>query len=163
MRLYFLRHASASDVAVSDAERALTNHGKEEARIAGAALHELGVEPARVFTSPLLRAQQTGAIAADAMKIPASHVEVIDELDVGQSSMALFRALKSTDEADEIVLVGHMPSLVEHIGALIGAKGAVGLSLGKGSIACVEAGQLKVGAGELRWLMRQKQLAKIAR
>ena len=45
MKLYFFRHASASDVAPSDAERKLTKEGKEEARIAGAALAELGVKP----------------------------------------------------------------------------------------------------------------------
>lgn len=47
--------------------------------------------------------------------------------------------------------------------ALIGAQSANGLPLGKGGVACVELDQLRAGAGALRWLMRQKQLAKIVR
>jgi len=43
MKLYLVRHASASDIATSDAERELMREGREEARIVGAALAELAV------------------------------------------------------------------------------------------------------------------------
>jgi phosphohistidine phosphatase len=163
MKLYFLRHASAMDVAPSDAERALTNQGREEARIAGTALRELDVTPARVLTSPLVRAQQTAEFVAHALKLPASKVQVVDELKNGVSPSELLRALKSCADDAEVVLVGHMPSLAEHLAAFVGSKRAEGLPLGKGSIACVELHHLRAGGGELRWLMRQKQLAKVAK
>jgi phosphohistidine phosphatase SixA len=41
MKLYFLRHATAEDIAASDAKRQLTKVGHEEARVAGAALAKL--------------------------------------------------------------------------------------------------------------------------
>ena len=160
MRLYFLRHASASDTAPSDAERKLTKEGEEESRIAGAALAELSVKPTHLFSSPLLRARQTAEIAAKELKF-SGRTEILDELTNGATG-ALLKALRPYGDATELLLVGHMPSLAEHIAALIDAQSAGGLPLGKGSIACVELPGLQIGTGQLRWLMQQKQLAKIA-
>ena len=162
MRLYFLRHASASDVAPSDAERKLTKEGEEESRIAGAALAQLGVKPARIFSSPLARARQTAEIAARELKFTGP-VEILDELLNDASTSVLLKALKSYGNADELLLVGHMPSLAEHVAGLIGAKTADGLPLGKGGAACVDLKSLRIGNGQLRWLMRQKQLREFVR
>ncbi len=162
MKLYFLRHATAVDVASSDAARELTKEGREEARIAGAALAELGVKPAHIVSSPLVRARQTAEIAAKQLKF-AGDVEILDELANDTSTAALLKALKSRGNTGELLLVGHMPSLSEHIAVLIDTESAGGLPLGKGGAACVELDRLHAGAGALRWLMRQKQLAKISR
>ena len=162
MKLYFLRHATASDTATSDEKRELTKEGKEEARVAGAALAELGVKPAHIFSSPFVRARQTAEIAAKELTSSAV-VEVLNELTNGTSTAALLKALKPCGDANELLLVGHMPSLAEHIAVLIGAESAPGLPLGKGSIACVGLEHLRAGTGALRWSMHQKQLVKIAR
>ncbi len=157
MKLYLVRHATASDIAPSDAERELTREGKEEAHIVGSALAELGVKPSRVLSSPLMRARQTAEIAAQALKVHGE-VELADELTNGTPTQTLLRALKPCSSEDEILLVGHMPSLSEHLALLIGAKNGQGLSFGKGGVACVELNELRPGRGQLRWLMRQKQL-----
>lgn len=161
MKLYLLRHASASDVAPSDAARELTREGRDEARVAGAALAELGVKPSHILSSPLVRARQTAEIAAEAMKFP-DDVEPLDELANGASTPSLLKALRSYASAGEVLLVGHMPSLAEHLAALIGAENAQGFPLGKASVACIELEQLRAGTGQLRWLLRQKQLRAIA-
>jgi phosphohistidine phosphatase len=70
MKLYLLRHATAADMAPSDAKRELTHEGREEARIAGEALAKLGVRPSHVLSSPLTRARQTAEIAAKALSFP---------------------------------------------------------------------------------------------
>lgn len=70
MKLYLLRHGTASDLASSDAERELTREGEEEAQIAGSALAELGVKPSHILSSPLARARQTAEIAAQASRDP---------------------------------------------------------------------------------------------
>jgi phosphohistidine phosphatase len=160
MKLYLLRHATAVDVASSDAERALTPEGREEARVVGAALAELGVKLSHILTSPLARARQTAAIVAKVLKFP-DDVESLDELENGASTASLLKSLKPLSATDEILLVGHMPSLSEHLAALIGAESAQAFPLGKASIACVELEQARTGAGQLRWLMRQKQLREI--
>ena len=162
MKLYFLRHAAASEIAVSDAERELTKEGEQEARIAGAALAEWGVKSAHIFSSPLLRACRTAGIVAKELKFSGS-IELIDELKNDTSTNALVKRLQSHGRLNEILLVGHMPSLSVHIAALIGAQSAQGLPLGAASVACVELADLRMGAGQLRWLLQQKQLRKIAR
>ncbi|MGD0059866.1 MAG: phosphohistidine phosphatase SixA [Verrucomicrobiia bacterium] len=161
MRLYLLRHGTASDVAPSDAERKLTREGEEEAQIAGLALAELGVKPSCVLSSPLVRARQTAELAARAMKF-RGEVESLDELTNGTSTPTLLKVLQSYSSPEEILLVGHMPSLSEHLAALIGSKNPQGLPLGKGSVACVDLDELRLGRGQLRWLLRQKQLRYIA-
>jgi phosphohistidine phosphatase len=161
MKLYFLRHATATDIAPTDAERTLTSEGREEAHIAGAALAALGAKPAQVFTSPLVRANQTARIAAKELRFDGEII-VLDELKPGKTPSALIRALKPHQDAGDLLLVGHMPSLSEHVAAFIGAEHMDGLAFGKGGIACVETEQLRPGAGELRWLMRQAQLRQIA-
>jgi phosphohistidine phosphatase len=161
MKLYLLRHATASDVAPSDAERELTPEGEGEARIAGLALAELGVKPSHILSSPLVRARQTAEIAARAMKF-RGEIELLDELTNGTSTPTLLKVLQSYSSQDEILLVGHMPSLSEHLAALIGSKSPQGLPLGKGSVACVDVDEIRPGRGQLRWLLRQKQLGKIS-
>ncbi len=161
MKLYFLRHATASDNAPSDAERKLTREGEEESRIAGAALVELGVAPGHILSSPLVRAVQTARLAAKAMDF-RDEIEEIDELTNDSSTPDLLLALKPYSRDRELLLVGHMPSLAEHIAACIGVRDSGGLALGKGSVTCVEMKDLRIGQGSLRWLMRQKQLSVIA-
>jgi phosphohistidine phosphatase len=161
MKLYLVRHATASDIARSDAERELTREGREEARIVGVALAKLGGKPSRVWSSPLVRARQTAEIAAQAAKFRGK-VELLDELANGTSTPALLKMLQSHSSEEEVLLVGHMPSLSDHLAALIGSKSPQGLPFGKGSAACIEMDELRAGRGQLRWLMRQKQLHEIA-
>jgi phosphohistidine phosphatase len=161
MKLYLVRHGTATDIAASDAERELTREGQEEARIVGVALAELGVKPSRVWSSPLARARQTAEIVAQVTKF-RGEVELLDELTNGTSTPTLLKVLHSYSSGEEILMVGHMPSLSEHLAAFIGSKGPQGLPLGKGSAACVDIHELRPGHGQLRWLMRQKQLRQIA-
>lgn len=163
MKLYFLRHGTAADIAPSDAERSLTSEGKVEAHIAGLALRALGVRAGAILTSPLVRAAQTAALAAKAMEFDGEIVPV-DELQNSGLTGELLRAIKRhAADAGEVLLVGHMPSLAQHLAVLIGVNEPAGLSLGKGTIACVELTASRAGGGTLRWFMRQKQLAKLAR
>jgi phosphohistidine phosphatase len=160
MKLYLVRHATASDVAKSDAERELTREGREEARIVGAALAGLGVKPGSILSSPLVRARQTAEIAGKELNFSGG-VEPLDELVGNTTTPALLKALRPYASRGEIILVGHMPSLSEHLAAMIGGARVEGLALGKGSVACLELDELHIGAGQLRWLMRQKQLRQI--
>lgn len=161
MRLYFLRHATAEEAAANDAARRLTPTGRAEAKIAGAALAALGVEPTRLISSPLLRAVQTAEIVARELKFKGT-VEEHDALRNNVPTHELLEALGPGMTDDAFLLVGHMPSLAEHVAALIGSRNPDGLPLDKGGVACVETEKLREDKGELRWLMRQKQLRLIA-
>ena len=160
MRLCFLRHTTAVDVAVRDAARALTPAGEKEAQLAGTGLAALGVAPAVILFSPLLRARQTAQLAAHAMNFTGPCLP-LNELANDHSTAELLRALKLyRPVGEELLLVGHMPSLAEHIGGLTGAAFVDGF--GKGSAAALELPELRLGAGQLLWRKRLEELAELA-
>lgn len=161
MKLFLLRHTTAADSAPSDAARALTTTGQEEARLAGAGLATQGAAPKLIFASPLLRARQTAEIAARAMNF-AGTVAILDELSNDHTTVELLHALKRHSTADEILLVGHMPSLAGHVAALIGADSDEDYAFGKGGAAYVDMAELRLGTGHLRWHYRLEQLRKVA-
>jgi phosphohistidine phosphatase len=161
MKLYLIRHATAADVAASDAERELTKEGRHEAKVAGKALVKLGVAVDQVLTSPLVRARQTAEIIAGPLGL-ADRVAVLTELGNAHTTSALLRALGPWAKAQGLLLVGHMPSLADHLNLLIGAGMTANVSFGKGTVVAVRLAQLRVGGGELHCFMRQKQLAAIA-
>ena len=162
MKLYFLRHTTAADIASNDASRALTAVGQEEARRAGTGLAMLGATPSVILASPLLRARQTAEIAARAMGF-AGAIGTLDELASESTTADLIRALKPHATSKEILLVGHMPSLAGHVATLIGVESAEEYSFGKGSVACVELDELRAGAGRLLWQKRLEQLREMKR
>jgi phosphohistidine phosphatase len=161
MKLYLVRHATAVDVAASDAERALTKEGRHEAKVAGRALVKLGVAVDQVLTSPLVRARQTAETMAETLGL-ADRVHVMEELGNAHTTTSLLRALGPWARAQGLLLVGHMPSLADHLNLLIGAGMTANVSLGKGTVVAVRLGHLRIGGGELHWFLRQKQLAAIA-
>jgi phosphohistidine phosphatase len=152
MKLYFVRHASASDAAERDEDREITPQGEEEARIVGRALAKLDAKPTHIFASPFLRARQTASIIAETGN--CLKPVAIDELKNGATTDALLHVLP---RVPEILLVGHMPSLAEHLAALSG-EDAGKLAMAKASIAGVELPDLRTGAGKLLWTKRQAQL-----
>jgi phosphohistidine phosphatase len=158
MKLYFVRHATASDIAANDSARELTREGYEEARVAGKALVKLGAKPSHIFSSPLLRARQTAEVLGLELGV---EVEAIDDLRSDSTPSRLFKAIKGGGQVKELLLVGHMPSVAQNVAYLIGAGDGEGLAFGKASPALVEAHDLKAGGGELRWLLRQKQLREL--
>lgn len=161
MKLYLVRHATASDIAPCDADRELTKEGRQESRIAGAALARLGAKPDQILSSPLVRARQTAGIIAAELKFP-NEVAIFDELGNGHSLVHVIRVVKTFAPFREIMLVGHMPSFADHLAGLLGSDNPGALSMGKGSVACVELAELRPGRGELRWFLRQKQLRLLA-
>lgn len=68
MAYYFIRHGqsegNAGGVIQGSSEYGLTALGREQARIAGAWLASIGLQPAAMFASPLRRAAETAQIVA---------------------------------------------------------------------------------------------------
>ena len=135
MKLYFVRHTTAADYLANDAQRPLTRQGEDEARHVGIALAGFGVQPSRIFSSPMLRAQQTAGIIGRELKF-AGAIETLEELTNGRTTPSLLEALPVV--GGEVVLVGHMPSLAEHLAAILDKPNSNEFAFGKGSVACVE-------------------------
>ena len=159
MKLCFLRHTTAVDSAPRDAVRALTPVGEKEAQIAGAGLAKLGVAPAVILSSPLLRARQTAQLAAQSLNFTGTCL-ALTELANDHSTAELLRALQPYRPVSAILLVGHMPSLAGYLTDLVGVALVAGF--GKGSAALVELPALRLGVGKLLWYKRLDELAELA-
>jgi phosphohistidine phosphatase len=161
-RLYVLRHGIAHDRAAPDcppdAERRLTSRGIERTRSAMRGLRELGVEPARIFTSPYRRAAETARIAADVLGLDPREVAQTDSLLPEAGGRAFLEQLPATGDA---MCVGHAPQLDELIGAAIGHGGAP-TALKKAGVACLEQPRCH-DTWRIAWVLTPKQLCGLRR
>jgi phosphohistidine phosphatase len=130
--LWLLRHGDAADGS-PDAERLLTEKGKEQARAAGLALKKLGVKPAACLTSPKLRAADTARIACEELGIEP-------QLEPKLAGGPFDPEALAAGLGDDVLLVGHDPDFSMAVHGLTGAQ----VRMKKGGLAGVEKGELKV-------------------
>jgi phosphohistidine phosphatase len=144
--IWILRHADAADAAAGqpDAERPLTERGREQARAAGAALARLGVRLDACLASPRVRARDTAALACEPLGV---EVRVEPALDGGPFDAERLAAGLGA----HVLLVGHNPDVAQALHDLTGAH----VRMRKGALAGVEAGELHV-------FLRPAELAAIA-
>jgi phosphohistidine phosphatase len=113
MRLHLLRHGEAvprQDPSVErDAERPLTERGREQIRRVAEATADLGVDPDRVLASPYARARQTAKTVAEAFE--GVETGELHELRPKADPADTRQALTGIRDAEEVVLCGHRPHL----------------------------------------------------
>jgi phosphohistidine phosphatase len=130
--IWLLRHGEAADGS-PDAERPLTDRGRQQARAAGAALKRLGVELDACLSSPKLRAKDTAELACAELGVD---VELEPKLAGGPfDAEALAAGL-----GEEVLLVGHDPDFSSAVHSLTGAQ----VRMKKGGLAAVDSGELIV-------------------
>jgi phosphohistidine phosphatase len=156
VRLHLLRHAHAGDPAKwdrPDDDRPLSARGvRQSERLAGL-LVAGGFQTDAVVTSPLVRAEQTARIVAEALGLK---VRIDDRLAPGFDLDALVALHDDLGRPGSLVLVGHDPDFSELLGDLLGAP----LVMRKGALARVDvATPIEVGTGSLRWLIPPDALA----
>ena len=141
--LWLLRHGDAEDGS-PDAERELTEKGRQQSKRAGASLDSLGVKLDACLASPKVRAVQTAELACEPFGIEP---QLEPKLAGGPfDAEALGAGL-----GDEVLLVGHDPDFSMAVHSLTGAQ----VRLKKGGLAGIEKGELKV-------LLRPAELKRIA-
>lgn len=156
MELYLIRHADAVDLVTSgqsdDAQRPLSEAGRGQCAPLAMALQRHEVRPARVVTSPLLRARQTAEGLLASWVPPVPELQVCDELAPGSKRRKLTRFVRDLG-ADVVVLVGHMPDLAAYAAWLIGSKKGQ-IDLAKAGVARIDFdGKFAKGRGTLTWLL----------
>jgi phosphohistidine phosphatase len=142
--IWLLRHGDAQDGS-PDAERPLTDKGREQSRAAGAALRALGVELDACLTSPKVRAADTARIAC------AELGEVEPQLEPKLAGGPFDAEALAAGLGDDVLLVGHDPDFSAAVHSLTGAQ----VRMKKGGLAGVDRGELVV-------LMRPKELKAVA-
>jgi phosphohistidine phosphatase len=140
--IWFLRHGDAEQGS-PDADRRLTKKGEKQSRAAGKALAVLGVQLDLCLASPRVRALETARLACAELG-----VEVRPEPALAGGD---FDALELAAGLGSVLLVGHEPDFSRAI-----------RDLTSGSVQMKKGGLAAVDYGELRLLLRPKQLAAIA-
>ncbi len=164
-RIVVVRHGPAEprDPArwPNDDRRPLTSKGRSQTRRAARGLARIAAPVDRLVTSAADRAAKTAEIVAGALtSVP--RLETWAELAPGNLPDPIFdRLRRSTKPGEEVVLVGHEPTLAEFVGMALVGDGVNVVHLTRGGAACLEfPGKIRPGAGKLLWLFTRKQLSK---
>jgi phosphohistidine phosphatase len=128
-----LRHGDAQDGS-PDAERPLTDKGREQSRAAGAALRALGVEIDACLTSPKVRAADTARLAC------AELGDVEPQLEPKLAGGPFDADALVAGLGEDVLLVGHDPDFSSAVHSLTGAQ----VRMKKGGLAGVDRGELMV-------------------
>jgi len=154
-RLLLLRHGLAEErqPGRSDAERALSERGRQRTRAVLEQLVARGLVADRLLSSPLRRAHQTAQIAVHCGLAPA--LELVPELQPGGDLDAgLSSWLAAPDPPRRLLLVGHEPDLSLLAARLIGAPPAA-LRLRKAGLIQLHLPEpIGAGGAELELLLR---------
>ncbi|MBV8361362.1 MAG: phosphohistidine phosphatase SixA [Deltaproteobacteria bacterium] len=163
MNLYIMRHAEAEDEVESgsDEARPLTVRGRERTRDAAGGLRALGLRFDVILTSSLLRAAETAELVADeyASNPPP---QVLPALSPDVSPREALAALAPFAHQGEVLVVGHEPQLSKLVALLLTSDDTLAIRLKKGACVALDLSKtIEPGAGELRWMLTQRQLRKL--
>jgi len=156
MRLYFMRHADALD-GEDDAARPLSPRGRDQSEAMAKFLSRARVEFQAAYASPLVRAHQTAEIILRAMGFAgAVKLQIAQALTNETTEPEWNRWTGSLAEHDDVLLVGHAPSLAEHVRALLAVAHSTTFEMPKGAIACVDTQDRH--SGRLKFFVTPKLL-----
>ncbi|WP_428243682.1 phosphohistidine phosphatase SixA [Gynuella sp.] len=143
MKLFLLRHGQAEPYQNDDFSRQLTEKGRQQ--IASVIAHIQ--QPELIVVSPLVRAQQSAAIVADAFQ-PCSRINS-DTLIPDYNPSDVLSWLEGCD-ADVVLLVGHNPLLSRLVNWLSDKEQFINLDTG--GLACLEGDIVAPDCMTLHWI-----------
>lgn len=125
MELILWRHAEAED-GFPDMTRALTAKGHKQAKQMAGWLKPRLPKHVQILASPAKRAQQTAA----ALELDFTTCR---EVAPGASAQALLAAARWPDNTQDVLIIGHQPTLGE-LAALLLSDADAGFSIRKGAV-----------------------------
>ena len=149
MKLYFVRHGIAEDMADSDYVRELTPRGRRRVAQSAAVMRQLNLRPQRIYSSPRIRARETAELIAAALDRP---VTLVDEVNFGFDLDDVRSLTADMQSSAEVMFVGHNPDMSLVVHQLTG----VNVSMKKGGLARVDVWDGAAAQGELVWLIAPK-------
>ncbi len=145
-RLWLMRHGEAA-LGAPDRERALTDHGREEAgRMAAWLAGQHGVGEARLLASPYRRALQSAAALAEALEVEIEPLALITPDDAPE---AVSDWLLEQPAGRPLILVSHMPLVGALTGLLVEGRTDRGLGFPTAAVAELEAEVWAAGCARL--------------
>lgn len=158
MRLYLIRHGIASERLGSgitrDADRPLTDQGKEEMRVVARGLAKLNVKPDVVLSSPLVRTRETAEILVAEF---GCELKFTDALAPGVTAGSVWKSIARYPEADQIVLVGHEPDMGMLVSQLVFAGPEFEMPFKKAGVCRVDVSDIPpTMPGTIKWFIPPK-------
>jgi phosphohistidine phosphatase len=143
-----------------DDRRPLTQKGVSQTRRAARGLAHLVPPVNRIASSAATRAMSTAELVQQTLG-ESARTEKWEELAPGRLAGPIFERLRrSVRTGQEIVLVGHDPTLSEFVGMALAGDGVPVVHLAKAGAACLEfPASVGPGTGRLVWLLTRKQLS----
>jgi phosphohistidine phosphatase len=120
MELYLLRHGIAEDNAATDADRRLTDEGREKVHRVMKRAASAGVSPSLILSSPYKRALETAEIAASELDYKGKILRV-GSLTPDSSSPSVWNEIREHRHEPSILLAGHEPLFSATVAFLLGS------------------------------------------
>ena len=165
MKIYLIRHGNASDMGTADveedAQRPLSVKGHDKMIMIATALKNLGVKPNMIVSSPYARAVQTAKILKKVLGCRRD-LAISDALVPQGDAGGIIGEISEKYLVDELILVGHEPSLSGLIGMLTAGAPDILVNLKYGGACCLSIDDLRVlHVAALEWLLTPKILSRI--
>ncbi len=166
LKLGFLRHSFTPKRDVKDFPdddiRPLSKKGRKCIPQVAKGFLNLGFQPDRIFTSPILRARQTAEAVAETLEIPSHRVKELPSLRYDIDVNVALRQLASLSWRGQILMVGHEPWLGEMISLLICGRTGPGLSLRKCGFALLRCETFATGQGRLEAFLNSDAMQRLS-
>jgi len=164
MEIYIIRHAIATEREEwtgSDDKRPLTEKGKKKMEQIARGLAVMEIDFTHIFSSPLVRAQQTAEILQKILNI--DHLDETDLLIPSADAAGMMAFLNKLPDSADVALVGHEPHVSELLSYLLNGQQKSFATFKKGGVAMLEGfAPLRAGTLTLRWLLEPNHLVAIA-
>jgi len=157
MELYLLRHGIAEDQSPSgrDADRRLTDEGRDKLRRVLERAHAAGVRPSLILSSPLRRALETAEIAAHQLGYEGK-ITRTPALAPDASPEDVWDAIRDQRGEAALLLAGHEPLFSATVAYLLGTTRQM-VHFRKGALLRIDVESFGVApAGVLEWMLTAK-------
>jgi phosphohistidine phosphatase len=123
MRVWIVRHgkAEANSDSGKDADRALADRGRDQARWLGKKLVKHADAPGRIISSPIKRALDTARLINKAVDAPLEESAL---LETGRPASDAMKVIGDHTDSQPLMIVGHNPTLEKLVGILTRGPGA---------------------------------------
>ena len=119
--LTIVRHAKSSwkDNSLPDNKRPLNRRGERDAPIMGERIHEHGIRPSLIVSSPATRAWTTAKIIAQAINYPREFLQKEDDLYLASLDEILDVVVAQDNGFNNLMIVGHNPGMTDFANFLV--------------------------------------------
>jgi phosphohistidine phosphatase len=165
MDVFVLRHGDANTSTkdlVDDSKRMLSASGIKEIENVTKLFSKFEIKLDLIYSSPLRRAKQSSEIIAKTQK--KSKVVYLNELKPEGNVEEICQTLSKQKESSVVLIVGHIPLLIDLINYIISSVIKSDLSLKTGGLCKIKTMSLEPRLkGELEWLLVPKLIRKISK